>query len=515
MFNLALGAAEGRHRPAPRTPTHHAALRAAGVLLLASALLSGCCCGLGQGKPPLEDAERPVGVVQGSGLAVSAELRGEYVLEHHGAGRMSWTSEGSEESWTLDLRTSGSDPPCVSLVASRSGEGWRVWAGSERETGAAQMAGLSLQSCAIAGGAVFEVSGLSDQRWFVVRRGDGWGYVASLDSDDSSCAEASADVVEVSSELTAIWEDGVRAAAEHAAAPGPGRITEARIGRESAAERACGVLLDRGDATEALRCFWASRVWANPSMHAGRRAMALIQAGPSAELDLEAAMFALLASELPPATDPRLDAQIGEHTRTVAPDYIALAPTEERVRAYVERAASQGVPSWQLSAVGSLAHQLQDEALCDRLLEGFTRDLADPEAPDRDILEGAKELHGCGSEPAFRGLMLVGLGRETLLQEAAGSCQSGAINERTYRTTICHSFPPYAGSFLGAHCGDDANERAWAIARERLEAGTDPYSDARLDGALRVLWSCDRDAIRAELSTPGHERTLRFVEATH
>ncbi len=492
-------------------------MRSAPVLVALAPLFAwGCCCGLGPSDDDLESAERVV-PIEGSSVSVTAELTGQYVLEHHGGGRFGWNETTDEERWLLRVHASGDG--VVDLVPRDPwSRGWTAWSGADRAVGVERMEALAVEACAVEGGAVFRVIGGGDPSlWMIARPAPGGAsrgaFVARLTRGET-CAEAAAGAPSVADHLTLVWEDGLRAASEHRELGGAAAITSERGGREAAGVRACDVLLDRGEGEEALRCLWASRIEANPSRSEPRRAMALVADGADAEIDLEAAMLALLSHELPPPSDAALVDQHDRHLAYAVPTWLETAHTPERLRAFLGDALGVAGPGWRIVGVGSLAARLEDEVVCTQVIDAYLRWLEDPGNASA-VLGGARRIAGCGTDDRFAALMRAGLGRRTLPEgtEAGDTCGVGAILRGTYRTTVCASFPRFAGSWLADHCDEAANDRAWTLARERLDAEAHVHDDAILDGSLRVLARCDADALDAELLRREREDVRRFIAA--
>jgi hypothetical protein len=130
-------------------------------------------------------------------------------------------------------------------------------------------------------------------------------------------------------------------------------------------------------------------------------------------------------------------------------------------------------------------------------------------------------------QPAMRRLALLGLDvatepDKTLPDPAYSSygswladCMPTTTSEGAVRLgSECKALPRYAGTWLGAHCGPDAIERARAIEATRPREPYDPREDQVLDGALRVLGACDEAAFEAAIahlpetvSTPANVRS--------
>lgn len=116
--------------------------------------------------------------------------------------------------------------------------------------------------------------------------------------------------------------------------------------------------------------------------------------------------------------------------------------------------------------------------------------------------------------PELRALALEGLGTATsadvhLADPAVRSydavdpdCQPyPGSGGRPSISTACLSYPRFAGTWLAARCGQDAVVIAREIAAGRPREPFDPREDQVLDGALRVLASCDPPAFEAAIAS--------------
>jgi hypothetical protein len=80
------------------------------------------------------------------------------------------------------------------------------------------------------------------------------------------------------------------------------------------------------------------------------------------------------------------------------------------------------------------------------------------------------------------------------------NCQPFTSNTGREVSSLCESFPRFAGTWLGAHCGADAIVAATKIANGRPRTPFDPREDQVLDGALRVLGACDKAAFESVIA---------------
>jgi len=471
-----------------------------------------CCCGGGCGDAALEPESRDLAevTVGGRRLTLRADLLGRRGTEHHGGGRLGWTSESDEEHWRISIALGEEERvPLVPL----HGDGWIVWRGDAREDGVAVLDGLEAEPCPDGDGVAVRVAGTDPPRWLSAHAGDGWGFHAPLDSGATDCGSLSS-VPSAEEQLQAVRDDALRVLLELAREQERGEsgtMDDDGHARTSAGHRACGVHLDRGEGDETLRCLWELRRDARRNDSAVRRAVTLIEEGPGADPDLEAAMFRLASPDVPARPGgPALRERARLHREAVIGSYLSRAVTEDRMRAFVERAletcSGGSCARWRLGTAGGFAHDLSDTASCDRIVDVARRLTGDAPGTALSAIRACSET---GSEEALRAALIAGLSRRTMPADARPpTCDEGAIIEGTYRSTVCRSLPRYAGSWLGEHCHPDAVARAHEIVVAIPDADIDPYGDALADGAFRVLSECDREGIVAAMRERGREDLL-------
>jgi hypothetical protein len=124
------------------------------------------------------------------------------------------------------------------------------------------------------------------------------------------------------------------------------------------------------------------------------------------------------------------------------------------------------------------------------------------------VLRGFYSCLGASARP----LVVSGLGVATSAETKLASpdamayvgvdnnCQAFTTPKGREVSSLCESFPRFAGTWLGAHCGPDAIAAAMKIASDRASTPFDPREDQVLDGALRVLGACDKTAFESAIA---------------
>lgn len=425
--------------------------------------------GCGRSDADLRGDTRTVGEV-GAVRAV-ARLEGRYERERHLGGRLGFSTPTETEDWTLSYALEGDAR--VLLATTRGSV--PVWRGASRSEGATKLAELGWTTCSAGDVQVFRVG----ERPWLAAFGGTVPFVVALTSEAQACGDVVAPSADVA--LRDVWEDGLDAY-EVFSAP-----DEEASARHAAGERACEVLIERGDAREGLRCSLALGRGLLPNDEITRR----IRAGAEARPDVEAALFALAAAPLPPPSDARLEARLVRHSARAFPGHLMWTTTPSRQRELVEAIATRGDASWQLEAASRLAARLGEAALCDRLVARFAT-LGSSDSTSDETVRGAfratPELLACASEDVMRSWMLVGLARPTLAADVFPTeCEATYVTLSGLRESLCRSLPHYAGSWLAAHCHPDAVARAEALVAARESV---PGRDAVREGAERVLGSC-------------------------
>jgi hypothetical protein len=116
------------------------------------------------------------------------------------------------------------------------------------------------------------------------------------------------------------------------------------------------------------------------------------------------------------------------------------------------------------------------------------------------VLRGFFSCLDASVRPLLVSGLAIATSPEQTLSGLDSNCEPFTSNTGREVSSLCESFPRFAGTWLGAHCGPDAIAAATKIARERPRTPFNPRADQVLDGALRVLGTCDKTAFEAAIA---------------